>query len=275
MNSKIDLNSCEERYPFNEFLEEYQGQKIILDLSKFKFVKPVDSVHLRCILEKAIRAKSKGLISDFSIEYPKNSDVELYLGRIGLFKELKDYEYPMAKHDSNNFSELIYIKNDYNAILGDKVQELLERGKFATSGLIDSLTNSLTEIADNIFFHSGKSYGEGWGYFAAQTYEETYLSMAFCDVGIGFKGSFDRTGKFNDISDKDLIAKSFEESVTSTGDPWRGIGLYQVYEFIRDFSGIMTIESGKGKVEIKDGKILKDEIAWNMNGSLLSLSLTL
>ena len=274
MNSKIDLNSYEARYSFNKFLKDNQGKKIILDLSKLDFVRPVDSVHLQCIVEKAFRAKNNGLIPNFNLKYPKKSDVNLYLGRIGIFKKLKDYEYSI-EHDSNNFSELIYIENDRNAILGDKVQELLERGKFATSGLVDSLANSLTEIADNIFFHSGESYGEDWGYFIAQTYKETSLHMAFCDVGIGFRGSFERTGKFNGISDKDLIAKSFEESITSTDDPWRGIGLYQVYEFIRDFAGIMTIESGRGKVEIKDGKIFKNEIAWNMNGSLLSLSLPL
>ena len=271
---KIDLSIYGERYRFNEIVENSQCEELILDFSSIGFVKPEDNVHLMCIIDKSISLTRQGVIKKASLKYPKDRSVKDYMGRVGVFDKAKKYEYEYSKYHSSNFSELIFINSDRNDELGEKIEELLNRGRFATAGLISDLTESLTEAADNIFFHSGSKYGVGWGYFQGQTYQNN-LHVAMCDLGVGFRGSYERAGMFIDLSDEEIIFNSLTESVTSTDDPWRGIGLHCISEFIENFSGTLSIESGKGRVIKNQSSTRCESTIWNMSGTLLNLKIPL
>lgn len=250
----IDVSQLNSRHEAPKLINENHDE-IILDFSNISNVQPLDLVHLKCIIDHALLSKCEKRM----LIFPRDEGVRNYCGRLGMFEGIPTYTYPLNKLASSNFIELQKIFDDDNDHIASKVISSMESCSLPTAGIGTDLHNVLTEVANNVFYHSGAVVDSGWGYFAAQYYLRLKkFEFAFCDVGVGFKQSYTRAGKLMELQSDAIILKSFERHVTSINDPVRGIGLNEMLEFITQYNGEITIQSHDGFVYLgKNGNIIK------------------
>ena len=161
---------------------------------------------------------------------------------MGLY-EGTNYTYPYNQHISNQFIPLTKIESDDNNSIAEKIYEVF---RAANAPMMDNLMSSITELIDNVFYHSQKDYGTGSGYVCAQVYKSRQnprLVVSVRDIGIGIVGSYQQR-KSDDRDGLEIFRKSFEELNSSTEDPYRGLGLSHAVEFIKGCSGFFSINSG-------------------------------
>ena len=130
-----------------------------------------------------------------------------------------------------------------------------------------------SELADNIYYHSGEKENCGWGYIHAQTYESKIL-LGICDVGIGIYESYKRTGQLNRRSEENLISDIFEEnesSLNNSKNNHRGLGLYEVKEFIGIYEGSLKMLSGNVTASLKKNKIDIKKLKYKTEGSWIKM----
>ena len=190
---------------------------------------------------------------------------------MGLF-EGTNYEYPYDSHEPENFFPLKKIINDKNDLLFEDCCRVFEKSG-ATRNYIQRLAESFSELADNIYFHSGEEENCGWGYIHAQAYENK-ICLGICDVGIGIYESYKRTGQLKGRSEDKLIIDIFEESESSLNNSkknHRGLGLYEVKGFIDMHGGSLKMLSGNASVKLEKNKIDPKKIFYKTEGSWIEM----
>ena len=103
--------------------------------------------------------------------------------------------------------------------------------------------------------------------------------VLFCDLGIGIPGSLPQKrpqlwrrllsiGVAN--SDSHVIAEAVKLSVTRTGKHYRGKGLKQLQDAVRDHEeGALTIYSNRGVYNWKGGTVTYDDYESSIMGTLI------
>lgn len=112
------------------------------------------------------------------------------------------------------------------------------------------------ELSKNIFEHSGETIG-GFAFHLLSKdkynckYDRLFLSIS--DIGVGIKRTLvENLALPNDRSATFYIEEAIKPGITSTGNNGRGLGLYQVVNFL----GEVQITSGNGQIKLIDGKII-------------------
>ena len=186
-------------------------------------------------------------------------------------------KYSYQKHDPVTFFPLLKIENDHNDTLQNKCLKVIEN----TLGFkaLD-LSEYFSEIADNVYYHSGKNEKNGWGYAHAQARKDGRIEIAVSDTGVGFLGSYKRTQQIRNRGEIDIIVDAFEELESSLNNgldvKCRGLGLHGVREYIKKQSGKIQVWSGNSYVEINDkNEPFTKSLSYKVVGVLFKVSLCL
>lgn len=255
--------------PTPEKLRSGKITELILNLSNVGFISSSDLAHLRCIFELAVQLKIS-----VSFIRPIDKNKESYLGRMGLF-EGTEYHYPLKKHDSDNFLALRKIKNQNNESLYTDLVRVFEPSGVSLQQ-IQSLSEALLELVNNIHFHSGPNYMQGWGFVHSQALRGNSpgIWVGIVDVGVGFYGSYLRTGQLRGRTEAQIVLDSLEEGQTSlTGDlgKGRGIGLGEVRQFVNDYEGLFTIRTGRTGLIVRKQGVKVIDLGYPVNGTWIEL----
>lgn len=228
-------------YPVNlwkEKIDLFFGQKIAIDLSQIGFFKPEMLADLKCYIDYIYLTKE--IKPD--IIFPEDPGAKDYAGRMGLFDGIPDYTYQKNKRESDNFIPLHKINSDNNDSIADAIRTI-----FSNSGAphYDGLTTAISELLDNMYYHSKTEYGTGWGYVSAQVWANAWpatLEVAVRDVGIGIVNSYVNRNRVS-AGSIDVFKNAFEDLNSSTGDRGRGQGLTHVINFLKNSNGSLDLKS--------------------------------
>jgi anti-sigma regulatory factor (Ser/Thr protein kinase) len=235
------INNLDDIFNVSEKLKVSNLSKFTIDISGINFIKPSHLVLLRCLFDLC---KIKNISLNI---FNPNTSAFNYAGRMGLFNATS-YEYPFKKHNrKERFSELTLIESDsQDEDLYFNLEGILKKSSMNIS-ILGDLTEVISELLNNIFYHSGKTPNSGQGYYMAQIYMN-YIELAIADMGIGFRGSHERLhGVETKLNDDEIIDKYLKLGESSTGDISRGVGLSEVMTYISNCGGALNIYSGNGK----------------------------
>ena len=250
--------------------------KLNIDLSSTKWFEPEMLVRLKCLIDLADKHQI-----EVSIMPPNDQNCADYAGRMGLFNNTlingEEYEYPHKKYDSDTFFPFFKIENDHNSLLQDKCLKVIENTLRLKA---IELSEYFSEIADNVYFHSGREENTGWGYAQAQAWSDGRIQIAVSDTGVGFLGSYKRTNQTRNRSEIDIIVDAFKELESSLNNgvdlKYRGLGLYGVHEYIKKQSGTIQVWSGNSYAEISNkNEPTKKSLPYKVIGVLFKVSLCL
>ena len=250
----IDLSNYQERNTACEIIRT-TTDGVIVDLSKIKFLFHANDIsHIKCIVTELEKCSDRHNDRPKVIA-PKDPLMLKLLNDTGIFSSSGSREdmSVIVKNFGDNVTIVgpCYVADDDN----DELADTILAGHNLTSDY--ALHNIITELSNNIHYHSGNEYSIGNG-FVSSNYFKTLglLEVAFVDLGIGFKGSYVRTGKDNGRGSSELITASFGELVSSVVDKYRGIGLFETVQFLQERKGELWVHSFDGVVSISEsGKI--------------------
>lgn len=218
---------------------------------------------------------------------PRNWTVAQALKKIGLLKLLKT---PLKYSREANDKHVANWHSAYGEeVNGEKSDDLLSAydGVIAQS-LSDDLYTKITEAMTNVHHHAyiedrqdGLAYDEDkkpWWMFSQEL--DGYLTVAFCDLGIGIPRSLPikRPSLWRQIktmgsatNDSHAIAEAIKDSQTRTGEEHRGKGLKQIVDTVRSFdTGIVRVHSNKGCYTSEMGKVNRIDYSDSIMGTIIS-----
>lgn len=243
--------------------------EVKLDLTNVTHIDSFLLARCRCIIDESARAKLK-----LSVLPPSSSKVYSYIGRMDLFKGFQ-YIYPYKSHEPDTFFSLKKVENDRTEYLYEDCRRVFGLANIPNN-YIDSLTDAWTELANNIFYHSGDRDSSGWGYIHAQAYlNSKKIKVALSDTGVGFYGSYSRTGQVRNRSESQIITDSFNlhESCLNPipGRGHRGVGLSLVKDFVSINGGVVYIWSGRTIVTVNQSGIRSQTLGFNTVGTVIEM----
>lgn len=225
---------------------------IEINLENTSFFEPHELTSIKCYIDHIRYTEN----IECSVITPKDFSAQNYIGRMGLLDD-ENYEYPYRKFKSDLFLPLTKVTSDnLTEGLAHKIQDVF---KSTGAPTMTNLVISLSELLDNIVYHSQVEYNTGSGYVCAQTYinkSKPKLQVSIVDVGIGIVESF-KSRKNDTRDDSEIFKTSFNELVSSTGDSHRGFGLPTFISFIQDCKGSMTVTSDKNRATINCGSEIR------------------
>jgi hypothetical protein len=191
---------------------------------------------------------------------PKNKKVSEVLHQTKIYKTLN-----YRAHKSIDFDDVVHwTYADGTGADGEKYDEILGRYDGTISPtLAEGLYLGLTEAMTNCHHHaylSARNDGLGildsdkdWWMFSQE--RDGWLSVVFCDLGIGIPGSLPMTRpsiwslitKLGNANDGVVIEEAIKASRSRTGKSYRGKGLKQLVDTIDRFpAGQISIHSNRG-----------------------------
>ncbi len=240
-----------------------------LDLSLIGYIRPHLLVRLRTIIDLAVNCGLRVRISP-----PVRTDYRDYAGRMGLF-EGTDYNYPYNRNEPHTFFPLLKINNDRNQQVYEDCMRVLGLSN-VTSNYLRLVVDAFVELADNIYFHSGTAENTGWGYIHAQANPLAGdIRLGLSDVGIGIYGSYERTGQLRGRNEVQVMSDIFNELESSLnlipGRGYRGVGLYEVQNFLTQHTGHLKVMSGNVTVDVNQMGIYTVTNAFRTEGTWIQM----
>jgi hypothetical protein len=248
-------------------LKQELVESVTLDLSDVVWLNPIDVVRFKCAHRLA---REMNCIT--SIKAPKQADVARYARRMGLF----DITPGTNADPQATFFPLYPVADDNNSALFDELIRVFgpEEPSVNWAG---EVAGALTELVDNIYYHSGVTPNSGWGYAHAQKLPNANtISVGISDVGIGYTASYRRTGQDKGRSPLQIVQDSFklqESSLNVPGKPpHRGIGLTHVMDFISGFNGTLKLFTDNVSAELQGkGALQVQDAGYDVCGTWISL----
>ena len=205
---------------------------------------------------------------------PSDEKLKDYAGRMGLFQGI-NYKYPYNKHPPDTFFPIYEITHDRTEFLYDKCRRVLSHSDLP-SNYIDNITDAFIELANNIYFHSGPNENTGKGFIHAQAYlQYKKINIAIDDCGVGFLGSYKRTGQVRGRTELQILEDAFKEMESSLnpipGQGHRGLGLLSVKNFVKDYNCKLEVRTGNSFLSMDSGAIDKKSLTYPYNGTNISL----
>lgn len=263
---QIDCSNDFELYYAKSKILQNLSSDIILDLSKFSFFFPEHTTQIRCLIDLS-KSNNNGIKS---IIPPESSAPKDYAGRIGLF-EGTNYQYPYNKQEAAKFFPLYKINSDSNETLIEKFVTVFTNTKIPINYCRD-IAETFSEIADNVYFHSGQTYKAGSGYACAQIINGK-VHKAVCDLGIGFYNSYKNNGTLKNRDEEQILLDSVEELVSSLKDPVRGIGLFQAKEFIQGHGNCLEISTGNYRLRVSKRDVTVQKLDIPFDGAIIKMEI--
>lgn len=215
---------------------------------------------------------------------PRNVKVAQVLKQIGAY-DLMRYN----KRINTSFSDVIHWRYaSGHQVEGQKYENILGtyEGRVAET-LLGSLFRGITEAMTNCHHHAYidvrpdgldcQNIQKNWWMFSQE--KDGFLTVVFCDLGIGIPNSLPTkkpniwerimsAGKAG--SDSSIIEKAVEDSVSRTGKRYRGKGLKQLLEAVKDTNGgALRIFSNRGCYTFHDGKVVLKDFTGSIMGTLI------
>jgi anti-sigma regulatory factor (Ser/Thr protein kinase) len=248
-------------------LKQKLVESFTLDLSDIAWLNPIEVVRFKCAHRLAREMNCPARFTP-----PKRTDVASYARRMGLF----DAAAIPSTDSQATFFPLYSVADDNNSALFDELIRVFgpEEPSVNWAGEVAS---ALTELVDNIYYHSGVTPNSGWGYAHAQKLRNAnMISIGIADVGIGYTASYRRTGQDKGRSPLQIVQDSFklqESSLNLPGKPpHRGIGLSQVVDFINGFNGTLKLFTDNVSAELHGkGTLRVQDAGYDVCGTWISL----
>ena len=161
---------------------------IVMDLSHSSWFNPQDLVRFKCLVDFARRERI-----EVQIRPPIDQNVARYIKRMGLVEPTAA---SASQIDSGaGFFPLYAVTGDNNSALFDELKRVFDPEVPSVNWPVE-VASALTELVDNIFYHSGEKPNTGWGYAHAQKLPNSRkIGVGIADVGIGYGASYRRTGQ--------------------------------------------------------------------------------
>lgn len=230
-----------------------QVKKVIIDLRGIEYANPYGAlgiVMICKILYGTFDQKVNLLLptDDKGLRFSSWIDALGFLKSVENITNIKGYT-PTSNINLNpNFIPITRIstrENVYEAInkIEKRVQSVvIERLKYSKEEAYRFVT-IMSELCQNLFYHSAPEGEKPWGYMAMQAYNE-YLKFAVMDLGIGIPESLKSSHKFT--GDREAIKLACKAGITSN-EGGRGLGLFRTVEIIKQARGYLNIRSGTAK----------------------------
>lgn len=217
-----------------------------LDLAGVGWIEPFALVGLACCVDDAF-------IHGQDVEFtkPRSGDVCRYLSRMHI-PEMFDiagirHDLPAVREQPME-TRLVELRRfstqtefaDLSRLVALRLEPVV------TSGVLDTVYETLGEIGDNVLAHSLLEAG---GWVAAQVLHRGLpgesIHFAIGDAGVGIRSSLE-SGGVESSSDAEAIHLALQEGVSRFPD--RGLGLTAVNDFVIQHNGTLIVRSTQGKV---------------------------
>jgi hypothetical protein len=251
-------------------IRQTEMEVVHFDMSGWTNIRSFQLARARCLIDLAIQLR-KGVM----VTPPSRTSALNYSGRMGLFNGLS-YVYPQTPQPPETFFPLTRIEHDRTEFLFDEMHRVLSLSNIPAN-YITRLCESFTELANNIYFHSGDTENSGWGYVHAQAYPHyRHIKIGISDVGVGFFGSYSRTGQIRGRTSHQIVRDAFEELESSLnlnpGRGYRGLGLSEVRNFVNLNSCKLNLWTGTTHARVFRNNFLESsESGWHNDGTLIEL----
>ncbi len=246
-------------------------KELFLDCSENHFLTPYDIVRLKCILDLAKEFSLK-------IKVSFSEKIKNYIATVGLTEEISvsNQENSQQTYHDSYFLPLMNIVDDRNEKINDECNRVFSSVGIATN-YIGTLSDIFTELADNIYFHSGTGDNDGWGYIQAQLYKhQKAILIGICDVGVGVYGSYERRGQIKNRTEKKIVDSIFQElesSMNHTKPYMRGLGLNEAKKFIQNNGGFLRLCTGNIKLTINTEGITSEKTEYKTEGTWINMKI--
>ena len=236
----------------NQFMES----EVEVDLRGCDYVRP--SAALWCVVYPLL-VRQRGI--ECRVLVPLNIGICTYLKSLGLFQILResgvdidDRDVP-TRHNPQIVLPLTKFENESQADnLANSALDALTQSGLGSSNLHPLVSETFAELAVNAVQHSSSKIGA----FGLIQFHDYGASQRFvcvvADGGIGIRQSLLRNPELEPRIPYDWIAveMAIRESVSGSGDPTRGIGLFGVAEDMRRAGRSLIIHSGIGSLVISE-----------------------
>lgn len=218
---------------------------------------------------------------------PRNAKVAQVLKQVGIFKLLE-----FRKKIEPTFADVIYWRSasgrevdgeKYDSVLGNyegRIADVLEKKFFR--GLTEAMTNCHHHAYIDIRPDGLNALDEPKEWWMFSQEKEGWLTVVFCDLGIGIPGSLpvkkpSLWQRIKTTFGKNLDAHAIQEAITDsrtrTGKHHRGKGLKQLIDVVSSASGsTVDIFSNRGCFTIKSGEETISQFKDSILGTLIHWS---
>lgn len=225
-----------------------------LDLSRVDRIAPIGVVGLLALVRGAVRHGPTRL----SVTTPRDSSVADLLAGAGFFRALDELGAETAggltsdrpASDLHIGATLVSTEFEMEKAANELDERLAEaRAPVATRHAAYLV---MTEVANNAWQHGANCY------LMAQTLPgqpgtPRGLHIAVADSGPGFLAGLGQRYRLR--SEESAIRMAFEERVSSTGDPYRGFGLWYCIRVVDDYAGArLSFVSQDARIERREGR---------------------
>lgn len=265
----IDCSNYQALYQAPTLFDPLLFQEVSFHLEKFRIIQSDELTHIRCLIELAGMSGLR-----VNVFPPKDPNVTRYAEGMGLFKDFDIPGVVFANNKNTSYIPLTRINSDKNQFLEAEFLKIFDRLHLSATN-VPFLCIAFTELADNIFYHSGPTDDTGWGYIHAQVFRDK-IKITFTDTGVGFLNAYERSGTRKERNSVQLLTDSMtylESRLNLAGQkPTRGIGLYEARELIENTGGLLTIRSVDGMIRISGKKPIQGvTTSWIFCGTQISM----
>ena len=230
-----------------------QVKRVIIDLRGIEYANPYGAlgIVMICKILYGTFAQKVNLFlptEDKGLRFSSWMDALGFLKAVENITNIKGYTPILNINPNPNFIPITIIstgENVYEAIndIEKRVQSVVIKRLKYTKEEAYRFVTIMSELCQNLFYHSAPEGEEPWGYIAMQAYNEC-LKFAVMDLGIGIPESLKSSHKFTD--DRQAIKLACEAGITSN-EGGRGLGLFRTVEIIKQARGYLNIRSGTAK----------------------------
>lgn len=255
----IDLIDSVNRGKLTKFVKDLEvalrsNYKVVIDFGPTEHLETGGTLYLIANIDTLL-IEFPGVIS---CRFPKNDVVEQLLQHVGLLRKLgKDPRKAVTADNVVNWHFATGSDATTSAFKALLMQHSDAMGGLQTrSALYDCMSEAVTNTRKHAYVNSTKSLNNWWMFSQAN---EEILTVTICDLGIGIPKSLLVKPQMRDYfrkllmvgrqssHDKELIKIATSTNRSSTGLEYRGKGLPQMLEFIKetDHGGFRAL-SGSG-----------------------------
>ena len=242
----------------------------LIDLTDLQFVTTYGLVGLACTLA---HNEKRGF--ETAVCLPLSVNVRNYLSRMGFQTVLDEYscskpsDLPIVR--SSNLTDLLLELQTFEDNLSiEKLSNLVWNrldGRVSPQSL-DAIYMGLGEIADNVRYHAGIS----WGFIAAQTYmtgtPQERITFAIGDIGIGIRKAL---ALYRPNTDLKAIKLALTYDVSGIDEPGRGVGIPTTIEAVTDIQGFVHLRTGVSSVDVFKEKTIENMQTKHLDGTIIGV----
>lgn len=244
-------------------------KELLLDLTPLEWVSPMGIV---AILATALASAERNLTVDILMP----TGVAPFLEHIGFIAELRrrNWSAPPAQGTPSGFNPCLPVMALERDSEVDTMQELLIDRlsmSFAAPNVVAEIGTVAAELTANAREHGTPTSGKSSCYAVAQGYSgassgRSGVTVAVADFGGGFAASL--RARYGKMLDEHAMERAFDERVSATGLPDRGLGLAHVLEAVDRHQGAsLEILSYRGRLVRRERRFERSSLPVKIAGT--------